>query len=222
MSVGKKYLVANLGDKLSAVSVHYISENESSIQLLKISTGPWGLQTAFNEFETCLTDIIGNKQMQMFKSKYRFDYLDLVETFKRKFLNLKSSNCDAVKTSIPVSIVECVSEKSFATLGKAIKLSKHANYLTFAGDKLCWKKGKFVQFADKVIGQIIEHIRTLLASEMSDVEAILLTGQLSESELVQNAVRKYFGKKRIMTFYTDAALSGAVYIGHLVNSWNSF
>lgn len=63
------YKLFYISDKLSTVSVHYISENESSIQLLKISTGPWGLQTAFNEFETCLTEIIGNKQMQMFKSK---------------------------------------------------------------------------------------------------------------------------------------------------------
>lgn len=202
--------------------------------MLKNSTGPWGLQTVFNEFETCLTEIIGIELMQRFKSEYWFDYLDLVETFEKKFLSLRSSDSekkflslrisdsDAVTTSIQASFVDCVSENSLATLGEAIKLSKHANDLTFIGDKLRWKKDKFVQFADKVIAQIIEHIRTLLASEMSDVEAILLTGKLSESDIVKNAVRKYFGKNRIMTFYTDAALSGAVYIGHLVNSWNSF
>lgn len=188
--------------------------------MLKISTGPWGLQTAFNEFETCLTDIIGIERMQRFKSEYWFDYLDLVETFKRKFLALKISNYGAVATSIPVSIVG--SENSLATLRKAISLSKHANDLTLTGNKLRWKKDKFVQFADKVIGQIIEHIRTLLTSEMPDVEAILLTGKLSESDIVQNAVRKIFAKNRVMTFYIDAALKGAVYIGHLVNCGNSF
>lgn len=216
------YKLFHISDELSTVSVHCISENESSIQLLKISTGPWGLQTTFNEFETCLTEIIGIKQMQMFKSKYWFDYLDLVETFKRKFLTLQSSNYDDVKTSIPVSMMDCVSENSFTTLRKAIKLSKHANNIILIGDKLCWKKDKFVQFADKVIGKIIGQIRALLASEMSDVEAILLTGLLSESDIVQNAVRKYFAKNRVMTFYTDASLKGAVYIGHLVNSGNSF
>lgn len=190
--------------------------------MLKNSTGPWGLQTVLNEFETCLTEIIGIERMQRFKSEYWFDYLDLVETFEKKFLSLRSSDSETVKTSIPASFADCVSENSLATLGEAINLSKHANDLTFIGDKLRWKKDKFVQFADKVIAQIIEHIRTLLASEMSGVEAILLTGKLSESDIVKNAVRKYFGKNRIMTFYTDAALSGAVYIGHLVNSWNLF
>lgn len=80
----------------------------------------------------------------MFKFKYRFDYLDFVEMFKWKFLNLKSSNCDVVKIFILVLILECVLEKLFVIFGKVIKLLKYVNYLIFVGDKLCWKKGKFV------------------------------------------------------------------------------
>lgn len=190
--------------------------------MLKNSAGPWGLQTVYDEFESCLTEIIGIERMQRFKSEYWFDYLDLVETFEKKFLTLRSSDSGDVMTYIPVSFVECFSENSFATLGEAINLTKDANNLTLTGDKLRWKKDRFVQFADKAIAQIIEHIRALLASEMADVEAILLTGKLSESDIVENALRKYFGKNRIMTCYTDAALSGAVYIGHLVNSRNLF
>lgn len=221
VSVGKKYLVANLGDKLSTLSVHYISEDESSNKLLIKSIGPWGMQTVWNEFETCLTEIIGIEQMQKFKSEYWLDFFDLVETFEKNFQALKGSDSGDIITLIPASLAECVSENTSKTLREAISVSKYSGDVTLTRDKLRWKKDKFVQFADKVIGQIIEHIRALLASEMSDVEAILLTGRLSESDIVQNAVKKYFAKSRVVALYTSvAALKGAVYVGHLVNGGN--
>lgn len=189
--------------------------------MLKISTGPWGLESVYNEFETWLAEIIGIEQMQRFKSEHRVEHFDLVKTFKQKFQALKSRGSRVITTHIPFSIAECVLENLSTTLEEAINLSKYSSDVKLTNDKLRWKRNKFIQFADKVIGQTIEHIKALLASQTSDVEAILLTGQLSESELVQNAVIKYFAKIRVLPLNTEVAvLKGAVYIGHLVNSEN--
>lgn len=189
--------------------------------MLKISTGQWGLESIYNEFETCLAEIIGIEQMQRFKSEHWFEYFDLVKRFKQKFRALKSIDSWDIKTHIPISMAECVLQNISTTLEEAISLSKYSSDVTLTNDKLRWKRDKFTQFADKVIGQIIEQIKALLASQTSDVEAILLTGQLSESELVQNAVIKYFAKLRVLPLNTEVAvLKGAVYIGHLVNSEN--
>lgn len=189
--------------------------------MLKISTGPWGLESVYNEFETCLAEIIGIEQVQRFKSEHWFEHFDLVNRFKQKFRFLNSSDSWDITIPIPISIAECVLENISTTLEEAINLSKYSSDVTLTNDKLRWKRDKFTQFADKVIGQIIEQIKALLASQTSDVEAILLTGQLSESELVQNAVIKYFAKLRVLPLNTEAAvLNGAVYIGHLVNSKN--
>lgn len=188
--------------------------------MLKISTGPWGLESVYNEFETWLAEIIGIEQMQRFRSSEDwFEHFYLVKRFKHKFRTLKSSDFWDITTHIPISIVECVLENISTTLEEAISLSKYSSDVKLTGDKLRWKRDKFIQFADKVIGQIIEHIKALLASQTSDVEAILLTGHLSESEVVQNALRKHFAKIRVLPLNTSvAALKGAVYIGHLVNS----
>lgn len=189
--------------------------------MLKISTGPWGLESVYNEFETCLAEIIGIEQVQRFKSEHWFEHFDLVNRFKQKFRFLNSSDSWDITIPIPISIAECVLENISTTLEEAINLSKYSSDVTLTNDKLRWKRDKFTQFADKVIGQIIEQIKALLASQTSDVEAILLTGLLSESEFVQNAVIKYFAKLRVLPLNTEVAvLKGAVYIGHLVNSKN--
>lgn len=57
---------------------------------------------------------------------------------------------------------------------------------------------------------------------MVDVEVIFLIGKLLESDIVENVVRKYFGKNCIMICYIDVVLLGVVYIGYLVNSRNLF
>lgn len=187
--------------------------------MLKISTGPWGLESVYNEFETWLAEIIGIEQVQRFKSEHWFEHFDLVKRFKHKFKYLESSVSGDIITHIPLSIAECVLENLSTTLEEAISLSKYSSDVQLTRGRLRWKRDKFIQFADQVIGQIIEHIKALLASQTSDVEAILLTGELSESELVQNAIRKHFAKIRVLPLKTIVAvLEGAVYIGHLVNS----
>lgn len=49
------------------------------------------------------------------------------------------------------------------------------------------------------------------------METILLFGSLSQSGVVQDAVRKSFNSKRVIALESDAAaVKGAVYIGHMV------
>lgn len=212
-----------ISDKLSTLSVHYISGDRSANQLLRISTGPWGLESVCNEFETCLADIIGNEQMQRFKSEYCFEFIALVERFKQKFRSLNSSDSGDVITLIPLSMANCVLENTSTSLGETVSRSKYSEDVTLTNDKLRWKRDRIFQLAGKVIGQIIDQTETLLASEMSDVTAILLTGHLSECGFVQMAMRKHFAKHHVLALNTAvAAVEGAVYIGHLVNSENLF
>lgn len=48
------------------------------------------------------------------------------------------------------------------------------------------------------------------------MEIVLLFGSLSQSGVVQDAVSKSFKSKRVIAVESDAAVKGAVYIGHLV------
>lgn len=64
--------------------------------------------------------------------------------FEKKFLSLRSSDFEIVKIFILVLFVDCVLENLFVIFGEVINLLKYVNDLIFIGDKLCWKKDKFV------------------------------------------------------------------------------
>lgn len=50
---------------------------------------PWGLQSVFDEFENCLTEIMGQEQMLIYKSKHRRDFGELADAFLKKILKIR-------------------------------------------------------------------------------------------------------------------------------------
>lgn len=45
---------------------------------------PWGLQSVFEEFENCLTEIMGQEQMLIYKSKHQRDFEELTHALHKK------------------------------------------------------------------------------------------------------------------------------------------
>lgn len=64
--------------------------------------------------------------------------------FEKKFLILRSSDFGDVMIYILVLFVECFLENLFVIFGEVINLIKDVNNLILIGDKLCWKKDRFV------------------------------------------------------------------------------
>lgn len=50
---------------------------------------PWGLQSVFDGFENCMTEIMGQEQMLMYKSKHRRDFEELAHAFLKKILKIR-------------------------------------------------------------------------------------------------------------------------------------
>lgn len=82
---------------------------------------------------------------------------------------------------------------------------------------MTWNRDAILPLFDKTIKRIIEHIKTILASDMVDVETILLSGSLSECVFVRNAVKDFFNTKRVVALHETAVLVGAVYIRHAID-----
>lgn len=117
---------------------------------------------------------------------------------------------------IPLSIINYPKGGTKTSLKNAISLSKYSEKVKLSNSVLKWNKEDFFEFGDKVTKGVIEHIKTKFAVDLAEVETILLFGSLSQSGVVQDAVSKSFNSKRVIALDSDAAVKGAVYIGHMV------
>lgn len=188
-----------------------------SNEVLKISTVPLGLQSVFDEFENCLTEIMGQEEMLMYKSEHREDFEELAHAFFKKYSKLDLSACrSTINMYIPISMINYLKGGTKTPLKNAIGLSKYSEKVKLSNSVLKWNKEDFLKFGDKVTKVVIEHIKTEFAVDMADVETILLFGSLFQSGAVQDPVRKSFNTKRVIALESDAAVKGAVYIGHML------
>lgn len=188
-----------------------------SNEVLKISTVPLGLQSVFDEFENCLTEIMGQEEMLMYKSEHREDFKELAHAFFKKYSKLDLSACrSTINMYIPISMINYLKGGTKTPLKNAIGLSKCSEKVKLSNSVLKWNKEDFLKFGDKVTKGVIEHIKTEFAVDMADVETILLFGSLFQSGAVQDPVRKSFNTKRVIALESDAAVKGAVYIGHML------
>lgn len=188
-----------------------------SNEVLKISTVPLGLQSVFDEFENCLTEIMGQEEMLMYKSEHREDFEELAHAFFKKYSKLDLSACrSTINMYIPISMINYLKGGTKTSLKNAIGLSKYSEKVKLSNSVLKWNKEDFLKFGDKVTKVVIEHIKTEFAVDMADVETILLFGSLFQCGAVQDPVRKSFNTKRVIALESDAAVKGAVYIGHML------
>lgn len=119
---------------------------------------------------------------------------------------------------IPLSLIKYLKGGIKTSLKNAISLSKYSERVKLSNSILKWNKEDFFKFGEKVTKGVIEHIETEFAVDMAEVETILLFGSLSQSGVVQDAVRKSFSTKRVIALDSDAAVKGAVYIGHMLKN----
>lgn len=139
--------------------------------------------------------------------------------FFKKYSKLDISICrSTINMYIPLSLIKYLKGGIKTSLKNAISLSKYSERVKLSNSILKWNKEDFFKFGEKVTRGVIEHIETEFAVDMAEVETILLFGSLSQSGVVQDAVRKSFSTKRVIALDSDAAVKGAAYIGHMLKN----
>lgn len=195
---------------MTSLSVHKKHEDGSSNEVLKITTGSWGLQSVTNEFETFITKIIGKEKMKKFKTDLLPDYLNLIRNFENKITSENTQN-DASKDIVmvfPQQIKRWIKNDPQTSIEEVCCILKYSKPIqTNSPGKLKWTKEDFMKFSDKVTKRVIEHIKDVLVGDMTDVETILLVGRLSN--VVVNAVKKCFKTKEVVVLDYVDVLKGA-------------
>lgn len=199
-------------EETSTLSVNKKSDDGSSYEILKISKGSWGMKSILNEFETCLEESIGKQQIQAFKRDLSSEYNYLIEEFERKLKTVH--DVQRLLIRIPFNILQWVKDHTLSSMEETINCSEYSMNIKMACDKMILSKNVILLTCEKTVNRIIEHIKTVLTSDMEDVETILLFGSLSEVVVVQNAVREIFKTKDVIVLHENAVLSGAVHLRH--------
>lgn len=204
-------------EKTSTLSVHKKSDDGTSDEILRISKGSWGMQSLLDEFDTCMEEIIGKQQMQAIKTNFSSDYRDLTEEFERKLKRMHDVQKAQIHVNISGGIVRWVKDQTPSSIEETFRSSEYSEKIKIRHYKMTWNRDAILPLFDKTIKRIIEHIKTILASDMVDVETILLSGSLSECVFVRNAVKDFFNTKRVVALHETAVLVGAVYIRHAID-----
>lgn len=186
------------------MSVHRRREDGSSDEVLKITTGDWGLKSVTNEFETFVTKVIGKEKMNKIKTDHFLDYFYLFRDFEKKITSETTqdgvSKCIIIMT-FPREFIHCMKNDPQTSVEEVSCILKYSTPMQITSEKIKWNKEDFLKFGDKVTKRVIGHIKEVLVGDMTDVETILLVGRLSN--VVVNPVKKCFKTKEVVVLNDD-------------------
>ena len=201
------------------MTVHKVKRGGKLQELSKASGGDWGGVMVDRTFKKMLTDIVGEEFLEKYCKQYTAEYIELFKDFevKKRQRMIESSQSGKITLKISATFLEEFQNDCGRTISQRTKQTRYADSLKWSGDKLRMKQEVFQSFFKPSSEKIVNHIKELLEPpNVRDTKIILMVGGFSESEVVQDAVRKAFPKYRIVIPQEAglAVLKGAVLFGH--------
>ena len=201
------------------MTVHKVKRGGKLQELSKASGGDWGGVMVDRTFKTMLTDIVGEEFLEKYCKQYTAEYIELFKDFevKKRQRMIESSQSGKITLKISATFLEEFKNDCGRTISQRTKETRYADSLKWSGDKLRMKQEVFQSFFKPSSEKIVNHIKELLEPRnVRDTKIILMVGGFSESEIVQDAVRKAFPEYRIVIPQEAglAVLKGAVIFGH--------
>lgn len=217
---GTKYMVVDLGGGTADITVHQKCEDNTLEEVLPASGGPWGGKAVDDQFKKFLSELVEETVWEKFKRENMEDYLEITRSFETKKRTIKPNKSGSTRMPIPQALVKlCAKSHKVKTFKEVIeKNDAHKNNVDIVTGKLVWDNDFFRGFFKKTIDGIVKHIDELFQeSEVKDVKIIVMVGGFSECLLVQDAIKKHFGKVSIIVPEEAglAVLKGAVFFGHV-------
>ncbi|XP_060070185.1 heat shock 70 kDa protein 12A-like [Ylistrum balloti] len=216
---GTKYMVLDLGGGTADITVHQRQHDGTLKELLPATGGAFGGKSVDDAFSACLADIVGEENMKKLQDESMEDFIDLFREFETKKRAIYEDKPTKLSITVPVTLVDIVRrDKTRRKMEDAVKSSPFSEDITWGKQKLQISNNQFQKLFKPTIDGIIKHMEGILQQgTFQDVGNILMVGGFAECELVQSAIRKKFGKKRIIVPDEAglAVLKGAVLFGHV-------
>ncbi|XP_052280720.1 heat shock 70 kDa protein 12A-like [Dreissena polymorpha] len=216
---GTKYMVIDLGGGTADIIVYQRMQDGGLKELHTASGGAWGGTTVDDGFYNMIIKIIGGPVWSKFKDKKAgtADYHDLQRELETKKRTITPESTGKISIKVPVTIVQTYEKESGETIDEAIDGSDYNGKIKWFIDKIRIDAKVFQDLFKPCTDKIVAHIKSLFQDpQVKDTKIFLMVGGLSESAMVQNAVKKAFPDCKVII--PDEAglciLKGAVIFGH--------
>ncbi|XP_045206713.2 heat shock 70 kDa protein 12A-like [Mercenaria mercenaria] len=208
-----KFVVINAGHDDTHISVYKRNTDVGQLELLNATEGPWGGTFVDDQLYSMLSIIIGRSVHQMLVDFDRTDILDFQRKLKTKWMTTRTSH-DQEK--VRIVLYDCnFSSCIMKGILQATKPNKGTIF--WAASKFGIKTETYETLFKPCIGEIVRHVKDILLQPNSvETNTYILVGELSESPIFQDAIKKALlnGKFIIPLNPSKAVCRGAVQFAH--------
>lgn len=217
---GTKYMVVDLGGDTADITVHQKCEDNTMVELLPATVGPWGGNSVDDQVMNFFKELIGDWVLEEFKLKHMQDYVDMKRYFEAKKRSYKPEPGGIIRMAIPQTLVQLCKkiygDKNFKDVIDKNDVLK--NKVKFSSHKLTLDNGVWEGFFKKTINGIVKHIDEIFQEPgAKDVKIVFMVGGFSECLHVQDSIKKHFEQVSVIVPENAAlaVLKGSVYLGHI-------
>lgn len=215
---GSKYLVLDAGGGTVDITVHEVKPNGHLKELDRASGGDWGGTSVDMAFKSTLAEIVTEGVIEGYCHKYTGDYIELFRDFeiKKRKCGKGNSSDSYITLKIPVTFTDECKETLKTDLTTLVNKSKYKDHIFWKTDKVRIDLPTFETFFQPACDGIVKHVRELFESpKVKDVDKILMVGGFSESNILQDVVRRAFPNCQVIVPQEAglAVLRGAVLFG---------
>ena len=195
------------------ITVHQVVGETGLKEVASASGGNWGGTNVDDAFGSFIKDLVGKDVYHDFTGNHHEDLLEMFRSFEIKKRSVTAKSESDVVMTLPISLIEIYADANGASLDDDVKRED----VMVTKNKLRLKASTFRIMFRETCDNIAKHVTKLLDDEVSSgVNAIIMVGGFSESDILQNTIRKWFSHLKVFV-PRDASLcvlKGAVMYGH--------
>ena len=159
------------------ITVHEKLSGGKLKEIHSATGGGWGGTTVNSSFFQFLIKLIGGPAVNLFKTKYKPEYLDLFREFETSKRNISTKSSGKISLRAPVNLNEACKEKNHGEDIKTILQDSNCPFkdtCSWLGDKIQMDAEVMKGFFKTSTTNIIGHIRGLLADRALEGISLML------------------------------------------------
>ncbi|XP_045203416.2 heat shock 70 kDa protein 12A-like [Mercenaria mercenaria] len=214
--VWTRYMVLDAGGGTIDITVHEVDTDNGVKEVHAACGGGWGGTTVDEEFENLLTDLLTEDGYLQFKMENMDDWCDLWRDFEVTKRAITAAANTSVRMRLPQSLGDTMHRLNKGSLSNIISRSRFTDDITLVQDKIKFSPEISKSWFHISVDKTIDLVRSILSRDL-DITAILMVGRLSESSVLQDAVRSAFNNIKVLIPREESysILKGALIFGHL-------
>lgn len=216
LSVGKKYIIADLGAGIVDICVHEVLPGDRLRELYRATGNDVGGNSVDHMFIQFIIKIVGEESWKYFHWPKYFDFVKLMRNFeviKRKFMH----ETKEIAIEIPSSLITIAEQKSKLKFSDIVNnIDCHELVNVKGGATLLIKKELVESFFKPSIDDIVRMLNDVMKETKNEVSNLLLIGGYSSSEYVKECIQKDLASLTVSRIPENelAVLKGTTLMGY--------